>query len=289
LKNKSVDKIVFKEIRETRVFHYALESFCEENRSMTKKTVPCTVEESRYVGVYEPPQTKWQVEIQPKQSFIDETRVIVVPKSERVKKCSPTSRCWSCLGLGLTRCNKCDGTGRRPGTPPYNPYLPYEYKKCTGCGGSKKVYCKNCNGFGKVQCKKCEGLGLVRKFLSFEINWKNHRSEYLDVNGEENFPKKLIKEASGMTVFEKKGRDLETIGAALFTSKIEQKSAKFIEEHNKNWSGTKLLDRRQYVIEIPMAVVTYNSKNKQGEFYCYGKDEYKIFFPSYPDKNCILQ
>jgi len=68
------------------------------------------------------------------------------------------NKCTACSGTGFGRtCDRCNGTGKEPGTKP--PLT------CTKCFGNKRLPCEECKfsawGAGKRNCSTCDGTGWV--------------------------------------------------------------------------------------------------------------------------------
>ena len=52
-------------------------------------------------------------------------------------------------------------------------------------------------------------------------------------------------------------------------------------------TSVRMVKQRHVLYAVPMVVVFFMHDKKKGSFFVYGEDR-EIFFPSYPDKCCIL-
>eukprot|EP00007_Cunea_sp_BSH-02190019_P007473 CAMPEP_0174230438 /NCGR_PEP_ID=MMETSP0417-20130205/1211_1 /TAXON_ID=242541 /ORGANISM="Mayorella sp, Strain BSH-02190019" /LENGTH=339 /DNA_ID=CAMNT_0015308133 /DNA_START=117 /DNA_END=1136 /DNA_ORIENTATION=+ len=150
-----------------------------------------------------PPPAPWEIHAVPNSLFCNEKRQLEVPHTSTVLDCFDCARrgtvtCKSCTGNGRTRCPHCYGKGTLA-----------QGGRCVYCHGRGNVECTPCRGDGFVQCATCAGNGLVRRYAGLDITWKLNKLER--IIGEKGVPERLIRNVSGVTLFQEEDAMLAPI------------------------------------------------------------------------------
>lgn len=271
--SKFVKQMQLTEIDNGGAYHYILESFGEKREIVLLKTP--------YYGQAidgpenGPPPGPWQIVVRPPVLFQNSQVRSEIPHTAYVTQCGTCVgnrrvRCNSCYGRGGNSCFSCNGTGRRTDG------------SCISCSGTGRKRCWKCSGTGQVKCAQCNGHGRVKCCKIVIVTWKSHPDDY--VSNTSSLPIDLIGKVTGnKMLFEEHERVTPIVNAP--HESINIVSAQLIEEHRVSFPQELILKQRHVLRVVPVTRVKYQWKNKEGEFYVYGRER-KVYFKEYPQQCC---
>ncbi|GMS97099.1 hypothetical protein PENTCL1PPCAC_19274 [Pristionchus entomophagus] len=121
-KESAAKKMQIGELENSSCIQYVLESFTEA-RSTSEATEAYTL--GQYLDRHgddsgSSQQNPWDYEVMPNMMFVEQTRVMELPGSSRMGKCTGCSaegstHCFHCRGNGQDKCGFCRGTGMKSG------------------------------------------------------------------------------------------------------------------------------------------------------------------------------
>ncbi|RWS13904.1 protein SSUH2-like protein [Dinothrombium tinctorium] len=268
-----LNEIIIEDITMKSSFKYTLESFTERRKTAWNY--------QPYDGVFMnmPPSGvapgPWDVAVSPPKMFEKCKQKIEVPNTSVIKYCHKCTgkgklRCTMCNGDGGSRCTFCDGTGNR------------ETGSCFHCSGTGFKRCLTCQGHGHVKCNTCKGFKMLRCFIELNVHWTNHVDQF--VSDETGLSESLIQSASGAVVVDERYPRVYPL-LQFYDMRIQNASKELVEKHATSFPNERILEQRQRVIMIPVAVVHYKHRESSGFFFVYGT-EHKVCFDDYPAKCC---
>jgi hypothetical protein len=149
------------------------------------------------------PPGPWQMHATPTALFRNERRQLEVPHTSAVVDC------FDCARRGTITCKRCRGDGRRPCDACRGSRQNAQGQRCMFCQGTGTSNCGECSGQGFITCGTCGGNGLVRRYACLEVAWKLNKQER--VVGDSSLPEALIRQVSGITLFQEEEHVLAPI------------------------------------------------------------------------------
>lgn len=213
----------------------------------------------------------WQVLVLPKQEFHTGKTKVPVPHSEYVKVCH------SCSGVGRTRCSSCWGSGSTSCC---------SNKDCSSCHGSNRKTCTWCSGSGYTTCSTCSGSGRLKYFLQLKVVWlilSNHL-----ISNSCGLKESKIIETKKRLLFEETDTRIHAVTRDEFPDEdMVTASSDLLQQHLQQSSGQRILKQKQMISGLPVTVVHFNRKGKEGTFFIYSEDRV-VHFDSFPSHCCIV-
>ncbi|XP_018410716.1 PREDICTED: protein SSUH2 homolog [Nanorana parkeri] len=245
------------QLQKTQTFHthrYRLQTFTE-SRKCKWVTVPYDGKPIDGPGNGPAPKP-WEVPVQLPNMFQAGKKKVRVPHTSRLEVCA------YCKGIGRKKCAKCGGLGKA--------------KKATG---NERSMCGYCNGYRSFMCEDCHGQGHDLKYIELTVKWKNHPIEFV-ADHKSDFPSKRFKKVTGEVVFSDEQMSLIPVTGFPDPS-INEASQKAITQHRLHSESSKILRQEHRIEWLPLTKVEYTWKNKQYEFFVYGKEK-KVYADNYP-------
>lgn len=185
-------------------------------------------------------------------------------------------------------------------------------ESCATCHGAGQKRCWACAGRGFNNCPACAGAINLRCFLTLTVSWISHRDNVIINNSDQIIPKERLRVCSGLLLvdqIEDRLGPLEldlSVGVAgaengcdanctankeaqcdswrAEAEQLQVVSKQLLEKHRHAYRSEKLLKQRHKVTKIECHVVSYEWKQRRGQFVIYG-EERKVYIGKYPFKS----
>ncbi|XP_070557316.1 protein SSUH2 homolog [Ptychodera flava] len=281
--SKPAKEMNIESIAPSSALHYELETFTE-SRSTSRAWVP-------YNG-YDPvdgpmngyPPPLWEIVCSPNMLFADEVREMEIPHTAFVLPCHGCNamgfnRCYRCYGRGRVRCRTCGADGRVWRTNAEG----HRYQdRCDYCMGTGRRRCDTCGGDGRITCNACRGYRMIKHYIKLTVRFTNHKSDY--IMEKTDMPDHLIREVSGVTVFEQTLPYVWPI-SSYPVPEINNNSIRIVNEHRSAFASERQIQQRQQLRAVPVTECMYQWKDTRTRFWVYG-NERDVHAPDYPQQCC---
>lgn len=186
-------------------------------------------------------------------------------------------------------------------------------ESCSTCHGAGQKRCWVCAGKSYNNCPGCIGTGSLRCFLTLTVSWLNHCDDVIINNSDQIIPKERLRICSGLLLVDQvedrlkplksttlaaaKGDDDSLLcrpnqlqqqqlneGCRAEAEQLHLASKHLLEKHRNTYKCEKFLKQRHKVTQIECHIVSYEWKQRYGQFVIYG-EERKVYIGKYPFKS----
>lgn len=179
-------------------------------------------------------------------------------------------------------------------------------ESCSTCHGSGQKRCWVCAGKSYNNCPGCAGLGSLRCFLKLTVSWLSHCDDVIINNSDQIIPKERLRVCSGLLLVDQVEDRLKPLNLVSETSSQQQQqpqqqrrpdssqraeaeqlqlaSKQMLDKHRNAYKNEKFLKQRHKVTQIECHIVSYEWKQRHGQFVIYG-EERKVYIGKYPFKS----
>lgn len=276
--SEAASELSIDEIDMSSSFSYHLDTFTER-RETAWKFEPASMGEPCSPSYNGTPPGPWQVAVSPDHLFVNGSKTVPVPFTSIFRRCHGCQGvgkvdCQHCFGSGNGSCHYCSGTGTRTG----------ETDRCLSCRGSGRTQCSPCNATGRKECPTCHSSGNLRYYVQLTVQWTSYNESFVaDSHG---LKDKHILKVNGLKVFSEEAIRIQPIGN-FPDQRISQASKRIVNEHLTKHPMEKILRQKHCVKMVPVAVVKYTWRDRNGIFFVYGvENERQVRFENYPQRCC---
>ncbi|XP_075039843.1 protein SSUH2 homolog [Mixophyes fleayi] len=272
-----VEEMEITQLRPFSTYRYRLETFTE-SRACEQVTKPLSDQPIDSAANGPAPQP-WEIQARAPSLFQEDIKKMPVPHTSSKKACQECNGkgkiiCQTCNGNSRVKCDFCNGSGSRAG------------EECSDCSGSGMKGCKTCNQTNVQTCPCCSGKGQVITYIELTITWKNNLFEFISDHYSD-FPTDLFKKVTG----EKLYTDEQLLVPPLLNfpePSINQASQNAVQQHYSQFiSSCRILKQRQSIEWLPLNKVEYTWKEKNCNYFVYGKEN-KVETKNYPKTCCCV-
>lgn len=145
--------------------------------------------------------------------------------------------------------------------------------------------CRKCGGKGSTACGTCRGHAKLKFLIQMTVKWDILTNRF--ISNSRGLKETKVMEAEKRLVFEETDERLNPLTPAEFPDQeIVNASIDLMKKHMERSVSQRVLKQKQGITALPLTVVKFERKGKEGQFWVFG-DERRVHFKSYP-AHCVV-